>query len=30
MGNRADCPAGLEKKDNGCLPPGQAKKQQAQ
>jgi hypothetical protein len=23
---RKDCPPGLEKKDNGCLPPGQAKK----
>jgi len=21
-----DCPPGLAKKDNGCLPPGQAKK----
>jgi hypothetical protein len=29
MGNSAkDCPPGLAKKDNGCLPPGQAKKQQ--
>jgi len=27
MGNRGDCPPGLAKKDNGCLPPGQAKKQ---
>lgn len=25
MGNR-DCPPGLAKKDNGCLPPGQARK----
>jgi ABC-type glycerol-3-phosphate transport system substrate-binding protein len=23
------CPPGLEKKDNGCLPPGQAKKQRS-
>jgi hypothetical protein len=23
---RKACPRGLEKKDNGCLPPGQAKK----
>jgi hypothetical protein len=21
-----DCPPGLAKKDNGCMPPGQAKK----
>jgi hypothetical protein len=25
---RKDCPPGLAKKDNGCLPPGQAKKLQ--
>jgi hypothetical protein len=29
MGNRPDCPPGLAKKDNGCMPPGQAKKQGA-
>jgi hypothetical protein len=28
MGAGKDCPPGLAKKDNGCLPPGQAKKQQ--
>lgn len=29
MGDR-DCPPGLAKKDNGCLPPGQAKKLQSE
>ncbi|MGZ5774677.1 MAG: hypothetical protein ACXWJY_09625, partial [Ramlibacter sp.] len=30
MGADRDCPPGLAKKHNGCLPPGQAKKQEPQ